>query len=106
MISRAHLVVVRADAGKPPSIEDLDAVPSGQWSDWFTELAPLCHDRINLGVEPRPGNALNIEIGAPLPRCKRQSPDGRGLAWLHSGGSPLAYGTCSRGACPRMEATR
>lgn len=59
-----------------------------------------CRSHIEPRLERRPANALNIEIGSPLPRCTRKSPDGRGLAWLLSGGSPLAYGHCTPLACP------
>lgn len=59
-------------------------------------------------LERRPVNGLNIEIGQPMPRCTLQPPDGRGitrdgstLAWLHSGGSLLAYGRCTRDTCPK-----
>lgn len=61
-----------------------------------------CGHRMALAVERRPGNALNVEIGAPAPRCNRKSPDGRGLAWLLSGGDALAYGHCTPRACPAL----
>lgn len=106
MISIAHLTVIRAERGISATRDDLDAIPAAQWGEWFRDLAPLCHDRRALEVERRPGNALNVEIGAPVPRCLRQSPDGRGLAWLHSGGSVLAYGACSARSCPRAARER
>jgi len=62
-----------------------------------------CPSRRELEVERRPGNALNIEVGTPLPRCTEKSPDGRGMAWVWSGGSLLAYGTCSASECPRLK---
>ncbi len=68
----------------------------------FGEYSAACPDRIALGVERRPANALNVEIMEPMPRCKQQSPDGRGSIWLLSGGSPLAYGRCCRSGCPRL----
>lgn len=61
-----------------------------------------CGHRMELAVERRPGNALNVEIGAPVPRCNRKSPDGRGLAWLLSGGDSLSYGHCTPRACPAI----
>jgi len=61
-----------------------------------------CPHQMDIDVERRPGNALNVEIGAPLPRCNRKSPDGRGLVWLMSGGSPLAYGNCTPLHCPTL----
>ena len=59
-----------------------------------------CPHRMELDVERRPANALNIEIGTPVPRCKLKSPDGRGMIWILSGGSRLAYGVCSN-VCPK-----
>lgn len=106
MISLAHLTVVRAERGIAPTRAELDEIPAAQWSEWFRDLAPLCDDRHAPEVERRPGNALNVEIGAPHPRCLLQSPDGRGLAWLHSGGSVLAYGPCSARSCPRVARER
>ena len=103
MITLARLILDRAAAGLPPSSADLDAIPPVQWAVYWTDLAPLCSSRI----EPSRGkqrNALRIEV---LPsdewRCSRQSPDGRGLAWLLSGGDPLAYGACRERMCPRRE---
>jgi hypothetical protein len=64
-----------------------------------------CPYRIALGVERRPANALNLEIGTPIPRCTRKLPDhwfgaGRSaLRWLGSGGSPLVFGYCNTD-CP------
>lgn len=64
-----------------------------------------CDQRIELGVEGRPANALNVEIGAPLPRCRLKTPgnwqgsDKRAVRWLWSGGSPLVLGPCSS-RCP------
>jgi hypothetical protein len=60
-------------------------------------------------LERRPGNALNVEIGAPLARCLLQPPDGRGVTkdgstydYLRNGGSVLAYAVCERGTCPKL----
>jgi hypothetical protein len=61
-----------------------------------------CPSRMEPRLERRPGNALNIEIGTPMVRCSRMSPDGRGLAWLLSGGSMLAYGHCTSNSCPSL----
>lgn len=88
----------------PPSDRQraLDAVPAAQWAGpHWAELSKDCGNRIAPEVERRPGNALNLEIGTPQPRCSARSPDGRGLAWILSGGSPLAYGLCSQGECWR-----
>jgi hypothetical protein len=100
VISLAHLVVLRAEAGALTR-DDVDAVPRAQFRIWFSDLSPHCPDRRELPVERRPANALNVEIGSPQPRCMRRSPDGRGAAWMMSGGSMLAYGCCSERACPR-----
>lgn len=65
-----------------------------------------CPHRIELGVERRPANALNVEVGTPLPRCRIQTPehwgkvDPRGGRWLLSGGSPLVLAPCSSANCP------
>jgi hypothetical protein len=65
-----------------------------------------CGQHISLGVQRRPANALNIEVGQPLPRCRLKLPEhwsgpGRSsLRWLASGGSPLVFGLCTPGECP------
>lgn len=59
-----------------------------------------CRSLLEPSLERRRVNGLNIEIGTPLLRCSRKSPDGRGLAWLLSGGSMLAYGHCNPNICP------
>ncbi len=81
-------------------MEDIQALPAVQRDTWWTDLAPLCPSRRELPVARRPGNALNVEIGTPIPRCMDRSPDGRGAAWALSGGSMLAYGPCDGSACP------
>jgi hypothetical protein len=71
----------------------------------FARYAAGCPSRIELSVERRPGNALNLEIGAPQPRCKLKPPShwptGRGTVtrWLASGGDALVLGHCSA-RCP------
>lgn len=79
----------------------------------FPEFALTCTACYRLNIERRPGNALNVEIGTPLPRCLLQPPDGRGvtcdggtLDYLRSGGNVLAYGVCAAGACPKAEAPK
>lgn len=65
-----------------------------------------CPHRVELGVERRPGNALNIEIGAPMRRCRLRTPehwngaDHRAVRWLASGGSALVLGNCDLSNCP------
>jgi len=68
----------------------------------FGEFSDACTERLGIDQERRPANALCVEYMTPTPRCKLQSPDGRGLAWLLSGGSALAYGRCCRESCPRL----
>lgn len=100
MISLAQLIVDRAEASLPVA-NAFEALPAFQMRERFDDLCALCPSRLELGIERRPANALNIEIGQPLSRCRLQSPDDRGAAWLLSGGSPLAYGVCSARVCPR-----
>lgn len=68
----------------------------------FADFSAACPSLWEMEVERRPGNALNLEIGAPANRCSEQSPDGRGMAWFLSGGSKLAYGVCCQSMCPRL----
>jgi hypothetical protein len=72
------------------------ATPGGHWPD----LSQYCCNRKQPDTPRRPGNVLNIEVGTPAPRCLFQAPDGRGLAWMLSGGSVLAYGLCLQSNCP------
>lgn len=64
-----------------------------------------CLHRIAPTVERRPGNALNIEIGTPLPRCLLKAPSHwpetgpSAVRWIGSGGSPLVLGFCNKD-CP------
>lgn len=69
----------------------------------FAKYCEGCPNRIAPDVERRPGNALNVEIGAPIPRCKLRAPErhkGMEARWLLSGGSPFIFGACNRSACP------
>ena len=102
MISLAQLIVDRA-AQNLSTTDAFEALPAFQMRVRFDDLCALCPSRIELEVERRPANALNVEIGTPVPRCRLRSPDGRGSAWLLSGGSPLAYGVCSARECPRAK---
>ena len=60
-----------------------------------------CPERVELPVPRRPANALNVEIGTPLPRCRLKTPsnwgdhDPRGTRWILSGGDPLVLWVCS-----------
>lgn len=65
----------------------------------------LCPFLIELPVPRRTRNALNVEVGTPLPRCKLKIPENWVNArvtaerWLFSGGDALILGVCSRD-CP------
>lgn len=65
-----------------------------------------CPHRVEVLQERRRANALNVEIGTPLPRCLLKVPehwpsDAPGaLRWLGSGGSALVFGPCSA-RCPK-----
>lgn len=108
MISLAYLILDRGKAGIAPTADDLDAVPSYQWDVYHEELAQLCPSRVELPVLRRPANALNVEVGQPAPRCRRQTPpewngsDPNAARWLASGGSALVLGPCARCKCPRI----
>jgi hypothetical protein len=66
----------------------------------------ICQKLIQLGVPRRPANALNVEVGQPLDRCRLKTPEHWGDAdpeaarWLLSGGSPLVLGMCTPNNCP------
>ena len=82
----------------------LDQVPSHQWAapyGHWQELAQHCCNRVEATREPRFMNRLSINVMTPLPRCLYRSPDGRGLAWLKSGGEVEAYGRCEQSHCER-----
>ena len=100
MVSAAHVIVERAKAGLPVT-DEFQNLPAWQMRIWWPELSACCPCRMVPGLERRPANALNIEIGTSLVRCSLQSPDGRGLLWIMSGGSVLSYGCCTERGCPR-----
>jgi len=69
-----------------------------------------CSHLVEVDVPRRPANALNVEVGTPLPRCKLKAPEewrGREprsgfslvIRWLGSGGSPFVLGACTPN-CP------
>ncbi len=83
-----------------------DEIPAFQWEIYFADLAPLCPSRIEGERRGLQRNALRVELlPSGDPRCAKQSPDGRGRAWLWSGGSPTAYGPCCLTGCPRAGQT-
>lgn len=73
-------------------------------AEGFARYCGACPHRIQPALERRPGNALNLEIGAPAARCTMRKPKHWGevgaLRWLGSGGSPLVFGVCSASGCP------
>ena len=80
----------------------LAGVPQQQWAvpgGHFDDLAQHCCNRVEIRREPRFMNRLSINVMAPQPRCLFRSPDGRGLAWLKSGGELEAYGRCEQDHC-------
>lgn len=108
MISAIQAFLDAKAKGLPACAESwLDAIPGWQITARFDEFAPQCPDRRGASVERRPANALNVEIGAPVPRCIQRMPahwtgSGRSaLRWLASGGSALVFGECCCRACPR-----
>ena len=80
----------------------LSEIPAAQWdSGHWLELSKHCGNRVEVHQEPRFMNRLSIYTRQPPPRCLFLSPDGRGLAWLLSGGEVEAYGQCERLNCER-----
>jgi hypothetical protein len=80
----------------------LKQVPAHQWAlngGWWGDLAKHCGNRMEVPIEPRFMNRLSINIMPPSARCLYRSPDGRGLAWLKSGGEVVAYGCCEQQQC-------
>lgn len=63
-----------------------------------------CAALVQPHLERRPGNALNVEVGQPAPRCllKTEWSDRiSGYRWLASGGSLLVFGPCDIANCPK-----
>lgn len=84
----------------------IDQVPGHQWAikgGYFNELSTHCCNRVEIQEEPRFMNRLAFYQLTPQPRCLYRSPDGRGLAWLKSGGSVLSYGVCEQEKCERAK---
>lgn len=104
MISIIQLALDHHAAGRIDACQQtLDGISAGgRWQVElrFDQVATICQHRIEARQEPCPGNRLCIEHVMPAPRCLRQSPDGRGAAWLMSGGDGAAYGPCQLATCP------
>ena len=82
----------------------LAQVPAHQWATvggHWADLAKHCSNRAEVLDEPRFMNRLSIYRMQPLPRCLFRSPDGRGLAWMKSGGPLESYGICEQMHCER-----
>lgn len=106
MRSLARNILDRIADGQAVSPEDIEAIPKWQWEIYGPEIADVCpmrvkrDDRVSLQR-----NALRCDFAwaDPQPRCSLQSPDGRGYAWLNSGGPVSAYGACKWRACPLIK---
>ena len=102
MISLAQLILDRVAAGADVFVE-FAQLPEWQMELRWDELSLHCPSSMRPELMRRPGNALNIEIGEPSKRCSLLSPDGKGMRWIASGGSALAYGLCTKRECPRAK---
>lgn len=106
MPSIAGVVVGYLEAHPELSMDEkrklLAEVPPHQWAlngGYFKDLAVHCCNRVEVPQEPRFMNRLGFYQMTPAPRCLYRSPDGRGLAWLKSGGEVLVYGHCEQEHC-------
>ena len=66
----------------------------------WKKFSKNCPHRIVLGIEPRPVNGLNVEIGSFSDRCFLKTPahwpkNATGLRWIGSGGSAIVFGRCT-----------
>lgn len=83
-----------------------NAIPAWQIVLRFDDLASRCPYRLDLGVPPRKANALNVEVGQGMPRCRLRTPehwgdaDQCGARWIGSGGHLAVFGMCSCSGCP------
>jgi hypothetical protein len=82
------------------------SVPLFQLEAYWEEVQRMCDQRRESKVAPRPVNGFNVETSKAADRCLSQSPDGRGLIYLQSGGSLLAYGVCCSSKCPILKNAR
>ena len=100
MIFASQLAVYRAGLGIDVRAE-VARLPAWQWADRWPDLAPLCGASLHVVHRPH-RNAWRIEVPQSEPRCLYLSPDGRGTAWIDSGGTVLAYGRCQKAHCYRL----
>lgn len=99
-------LAVHPEATPAEKAKLLSDIPAAQWAmpdGYWSELAPHCANHVLIKQEPRFINRLSINVMTPLPRCLYRSPDGRGLAWLKSGGEVEAYGRCEQAHCERAK---
>lgn len=75
-------------------------------SEAYLEIKLTCRYKCESRATRRKGNHLNIEYMGGGTYCTLQSPDGRGAAWLLSGGAIEAYGQCYEYRCPLMKGER
>lgn len=72
----------------------------------FDRGPAACPAYVEVELQRRPANALNLEIGQPRTRCRCKTPekwggiDPRATRWLLSGGDPLILGICESRGCP------
>lgn len=83
----------------------VESVPRWQWlGPFWRDLAQHCRHRACVELSPyNSDDAFGIRPEADktyAPRCLRRAPDGRGLAWMASGGSLADYGECRSRGCP------
>ena len=96
-------------ASSPEKSSVIDQVPSHQWAarcGHWQELSQHGCNRDEVTRVPRFMNRLIINVMTPLPRCLYRTPDGRGLAWLKSGGEIEAYGPMRAGALRTLQSTQ
>ena len=61
----------------------------------------------HIPLPERKANALNVEVGSPLPRCMLKTPSHwpahmTGFRWIVSGGDAYVFGPCTpNGNCPK-----
>lgn len=97
-----------ATCGRIVAVEtNVVAARCAECASRFDNFRATCRCRLVPEVERRPGNALNIEIGQPQPRCIEKKPEHwpesmSGLRWLASGGNWSVFGLCSFD-CPRIK---
>lgn len=104
---RAYALASLSAQGKGGILERFSRLEPPRSRETFRERAGRCTDRVEVALARRPANALNVEIGKSLDRCRLQTPpewgtaDPRATRWLWSGGSPLILDPCACATCPK-----